>query len=294
MDEDLSMLRATALGVGKEAIGNLIRGSMSVSSESDLGFWERVESARRFLTRPGGKPPEDKEVAKYLGLSLDELNRKKFEHRIQQETSYERLTGMGVEPRRLGVRDAFEEMVSPKTGAGMSEAMAEFEAADAENEGEPGEQAVELIQETFQSPEVQAYLNQIGAPPGFEDALAYETMKYVMDNMSRDDMILLETYAAGGRTAGMTERKFQLKIFGGYDPGKRQQVPGLVDRVRNQLMLTASAVSGLSNEAKADVATGEKTVGQAIAASPAASALLSGAVQTGRPISRRRLPAILG
>jgi hypothetical protein len=153
---------------------------------------------------------------------------------------------------------------------------------------------VEFIQETFQSPEVQIYLHQIGAPPGFEEALAYETLKYVMDNMSRDDRILAETYAAGGSTAGMTERKFELKIFGGYDPAKRQRVPGLTDRLREQLMMTARAVAALSEREKAAIATEERTVGEAIAASPEASALLSGAVQTRRPISRRRLPAILG
>lgn len=272
--------RPTALNVGKMAINAATSKLMSITGEADLEFWKKLSAYRRFITRPGSPLATDGDVAKYLGITLDDLNRKKFEHRILSSTSYDRLLGLGVESSRGDARRELSEIFTPEQPSGPPPR----EIAAPEVEGFEDESALDPLELTTRQ--------RLGVYEGLSE-LEDEVVRQVMENLSTGDLILVESYVEGKVAPGMRKGEFERAIEGGWDNRAQRQLPGLKDRLHEKITTALTAVAALPAEKKAAIIQGDLTVQDVLAASPV-RAQIAGPAAERTPEARLKLRRGLG
>lgn len=288
--------RPIAMNIGQKAVGAAVKALMSITGSADLAFWERLAAERRLRTRPGAPLISDKELAESLGITLDDLNRKKFEHRILSSTSYDRLLGLGRESARSAApRELTEVLTETAHGPEGMEAIAGERFAlsprTTAEEDEPEVEGQQFLQETFRTPEESLYLKRLGLPEGFE-ALESEVVRQVLQNLSPSDLILLQSYIGGNVAPGMGRGEFERAIEGGWDNRLQQRLPGLKDRIHEEITAALTAVAELPAAKKAAIVEGDLTVQQALAT--AAVPQIAGPTAARTPAARLALRRGLG
>jgi hypothetical protein len=262
----LNELRGVGVQLGREAMRKAIMKAMSVTGAADLEFWNRVGAAKRMLTRPGRAAPTDADVARYFGLTLDEFNTRKFQHRILTELSYEQLVGINRDPAQRGPRLDTADVLQPSAQTERrARALVYAEQEDAGSSyDEPAATAMQFIQEIFPAPDVAAIHRQFRLYEGY-GALEGEVVQHVLESLNRDRRMLLGAYAAGDKTLpGLTERQFDVAIKGGYNPGTRTHSEGLLSVIRGEIAAAAEAIASLPEPRIAQIASGEVSVAEGL------------------------------
>ena len=262
----LNELRGVGVQLGRDAMRKAIMKAMSVTGAADLEFWNRVGAAKRLLTRPGRAAPTDADVARYFGLTLDEFNTRKFQHRILTELSYEQLVGINRDPVQRGPKLDTADVLQPSAQTERrARALVYAEQEDAGSSyDEPAATAMQFIQEIFPAPDVAAIHSQFRIYEGY-GALEGEVVQYVLENLNRDRRMLLGAYAAGDKTLpGLTERQFDVAIKGGYNPGTRTHSEGLLSVIRGEIAAAAEAIASLPEPRIAQIASGEVSVAEGL------------------------------
>lgn len=272
--------RSTALNIGKLAINGAVSKLMSITGEADLEFWKKLSAYRRFITRPGAPLASDSDVAKYLGITLDDLNRKKFEHRILSSTSYDRLLGLGVESARSAERRELSDIFTTEQPSGPPPR----EIAAPEVEGFEDEGALDPFEITMR--------RELGIREGLSE-LEDEVVSQVLQNLSTSDRILLQSYIGGEVAPGMRTGEFERAIEGGWSNRSQQYLPGLKDRLHAQITTALTAVAALPAEKKAAIAEGDLTV-QEVLALTSTPAQIAGPTAARTPAARLKLRSDLG